>query len=110
MEPWRAEGSPVLAPIDGTAVQSATHPSLGEFVIVCGEGRCVLLAHLRVRLVKDSTPVAAGRTLIGGVGRTGLPASGVPHLHVVVTTADPARGYDPSAPSVPFRFERCSHH
>lgn len=107
VQSWRAEGSRVLAPIDGRVVAAGRHPFLGEHVVVCNLRYCVLMAHLRVRLVAQGTEVTKGQTLVGSVGRTGLPPSGVAHLHIGVTLAASRGRYSSMSATVPFVLERC---
>lgn len=77
------EASPVYSACDGVVVVATTHETYGTYVIVdCGDGWSTVSAHLSSLLVEVGEPVAAGETVLGRSGSTGLSTG--EHLHFEV--------------------------
>lgn len=89
-------GSPVIAPADGVVSASYFEPMYGNNLIIdhgrLADGRAVQtrLVHLDERLVDEGDAVVRGQQ-IGTLGRTGLLAGGIPHLHFEVQLRRPGR-------------------
>lgn len=111
---FAAEGTPVLAPIDGIA-RATTDPKGGVVVYLQSEARReeLYFAHLLdvdALDTADYTVVTAG-DVIGHVGATGNAAGGPPHLHlqqkidgVLVNPFPRLRAVDPKPPPVDRTF------
>lgn len=89
-------GMPVLAPAPGTVVESRFEPMYGHRIVIDhgrdGNGNAVrtLFVHLDRRRVEEGTRVARGQR-IADLGRTGVLAIAIPHLHFEVHTRAPQR-------------------
>jgi len=89
-------GLPVLAPADGVVSDSFFEPMYGHAVFIEHAARAdgtrvrTRLVHLDERTVVEGERVARGQQ-VGTLGRTGLLASGIPHLHYEVQTRAPGR-------------------
>ena len=89
-------GLPVIAPADGEVVRSFFEPMYGHAVFIRHADRAdgtalrTRLVHLDERLVEEGDAVVRGQQ-IGSLGRTGLLAGGIPHLHFEVQTRSPGR-------------------
>ena len=79
-------GTPIIAPANGRVVGSFFEPMYGNHIVIDhGEDEAGLRVntrfyHLQKRLVKKGDTVVRGQQ-IGTLGRTGLLAGGLPHLH-----------------------------
>lgn len=86
-------GTPVLAPASGKVAASWFGPMYGHQILIDhgidsdGMHLRTRLVHLSRRGVKAGDPVARGQR-IGDLGRTGLLAGGLPHLHYEIQRAD----------------------
>ncbi len=84
-------GLPVLAPADGVVTRSFFEPMYGHAVFIehgkrpDGTALRTRFVHLDERLVEVGDRVTRGEQ-IGTLGRTGLLAGGIPHLHYEVQT------------------------
>jgi murein DD-endopeptidase MepM/ murein hydrolase activator NlpD len=75
------EGALVIAPADGTVVQSFWHSNAGNVIQINHGGRWITTyLHLQKRLVQRGQRLSQGQP-IGQVGHTGPTANGTPHLH-----------------------------
>ncbi|GAA3636900.1 hypothetical protein GCM10022223_64410 [Kineosporia mesophila] len=75
------EGSRIVAPADGTVVQSKFHDNAGNMVQIDHGGRnFTTYIHMQSRSVSIGDTVKQGET-IGRIGHTGPTSNGVPHLH-----------------------------
>lgn len=75
-------GEAILAAKEGTVVESTTHYSYGNYVVIQHEGGYkTVYAHLNKRLVDIGDTVSAG-TVVGQCGSTGRSTG--PHLHFEV--------------------------
>lgn len=88
-----AAGTPVLAAAPGTVIGSFFDPLYGNQVKIDHgrdeKGRAVQsrYLHLRQRMVRKNDRVSRG-TQIGTLGRSGITAAGIAHLHFEVLRAD----------------------
>ena len=79
-------GHPVIAPVSGTVVQSMFEPMYGNRLVLDhgqskdGQFFRTWYFHLQERLVEKGDRLVRGQ-LIGKLGRTGLLAGGLAHLH-----------------------------
>jgi len=86
-------GTPVLAAAPGTVISSFFDPLYGSQVKIDHgqdeKGRAVQsrYLHLQKRMVRKNDPVSRG-TQIGTLGRSGITAAGIAHLHFEVWRAD----------------------
>jgi murein DD-endopeptidase MepM/ murein hydrolase activator NlpD len=89
-------GLPVLAPADGVVIASLFEPMYGHNIVLehapDADGAMIRtrLVHLDDRLVVTGERVRQGQR-IGSLGRTGLLAGGIPHLHYEVLRREPGR-------------------
>lgn len=89
-------GTPVIAPAPGVVSESFFEPMYGHAIFIDhglaadGSALRTRLVHLDRRLVEEGDRVARGQP-IGALGRTGLLAGGIPHLHFEVQTRAPQR-------------------
>ncbi|MDJ0738180.1 MAG: M23 family metallopeptidase [Gammaproteobacteria bacterium] len=89
-------GLPVLAPAAGRVVASRFEPMYGHRIEIDhgddGDGNAVrsLLVHLDERLVGVGETVRRGQQ-VARLGRTGLLAGAIPHLHFEIRTRAPGR-------------------
>lgn len=89
-------GTPVLAPAPGTVIESRFGPMYGHRIVIDhgidtnGHAVRTLLVHLDRRQVSEGETVSRGQT-IANLGRTGLLAIAIPHLHYEVYTRVPQR-------------------
>jgi murein DD-endopeptidase MepM/ murein hydrolase activator NlpD len=87
-------GLPVLAPADGVVVGSFLEPMYGHNIVIRhaddADGAAIQtrLVHLDSRLVEEGEQVRRGQQ-IATLGRTGLLAGGIPHLHFEVQRRPP---------------------
>ena len=87
-------GMPVLAPAAGVIAGSYFEPMYGHRVVIDhgetadGVAMRSVLVHLDERLVIEGDKVARGQQ-VATLGRTGLLAGGIPHLHFEVRTKEP---------------------
>ncbi|MCF6291339.1 MAG: M23 family metallopeptidase [Desulfobacterales bacterium] len=92
-------GTPVLAPAAGVVIHSYYEPLSGNNVGIDhgrdGNGRWIKsgLFHLDQRLVKVGDRVVRGQQ-IGTLGRTGLLAAGLPHVHYNIQVKSPAGRFE----------------
>lgn len=101
-------GTPVIAPANGTVTSSFFGPAYGHTITIYhGKGPDDLYIltqyhHMNKRLVKKGDIVVRGQQ-IGGLGRTGVLAGGILHLHFeTLGTKKPDKGY--YTPFNPNRF------
>lgn len=88
-----AEGTPVLAALDGVVVEARRSASYGNYLRICHEdGLETGYAHLQYLYVRPGEVVRAGQ-VVGTAGQTGK-ATG-PHLHFELLCQ--AVRYDPAA-------------
>ncbi len=98
-------GTPVIAPAKGRVILSLYEPFYGHTLIIAhGKGPNGLFintryVHLNKRLVQKGEFVTRGQP-IGELGRTGLQAGGIPHLHFETLGAKSLnqRNYNPLNP------------
>jgi murein DD-endopeptidase MepM/ murein hydrolase activator NlpD len=89
-------GLPVLAPADGTVAGAWFEPMYGHNLVIdhgmLDDGTRVRtrLVHLDTRAVTAGDRVRRGQP-VGALGRTGLLAGGIPHLHFEVQFRRPGR-------------------
>lgn len=89
-------GLPVIAPADGTVERSFFEPMYGHAVFIShgqtadGTALRTRLVHLDARVVEAGDQVKRGQP-VGSLGRTGILAGGIPHLHFEVQTKLPGR-------------------
>jgi len=94
-----AKGTPVLAAAAGRVVLSLREPMYGNTVIIDhppgadGTVMRTLYKHLNSRSVRAGDTVARGQP-IGGLGRSGLLASGILHLHFELRKRNARGRYD----------------
>lgn len=97
-------GTPVLAAADGQVTRSFFDPAYGHTVVIAhgadDTGRPVTTryAHLAARSVTPGTPVSRGQQ-IATLGRSGVLAGGIAHLHFEVwigSQNDPDNARDPN--------------
>lgn len=87
-------GTPILAPADGQVLSAYFEPMYGHTVVLehgmDGEGNAIrsLFVHLDERLVKLGDRVSRGQQ-IATLGRTGLLAIAIPHLHFEILSREP---------------------
>ncbi|WP_329427442.1 M23 family metallopeptidase [Streptosporangium sp. NBC_01495] len=75
------DGAKLIAPADGTVVQSTYHSNAGNMIqINHGGGWFTTYIHLKTRSVSVNQRVTQGQQ-IGQVGATGPTSNGHPHLH-----------------------------
>lgn len=95
--------APVLAPAPGRVIASFVDPAYGGQILIehgpDANGRVykTRYAHLKSRSVKRGDVVARGQR-IGGLGRGGLTAAGILHLHFEVQERQPSgrfKQFDP---------------
>lgn len=99
-----AVGTPVMAAAPGSVTRSFFDPAYGHTIAVShginAEGQPILTryVHLQSRGVNAGTRVARGQQ-IGTLGRSGVLAGGIAHLHFEVwigTRRDPENARDPN--------------
>lgn len=100
-------GMPVLAPAGGTVVTSHFELMYGHRIVIehpvdDGVGYRSVLVHLDARLVDEGDVVRRGQQ-VARLGRTGLLAGGIPHLHFEVRTR-PLEAYRIFEPQNPNRY------
>ena len=89
-------GLPVIAPANGVVQRSFFEPIYGHAVFIRhadradGMAQRTRLVHLDERWVEEGDVVVRGQQ-IGRLGRTGLLAGGIAHLHFEVQTRPPGR-------------------
>ena len=83
-------GSPIYAAKDGVVVTSASHYSLGKYVVIMhANNYYTLYAHLAAHRVSEGQTVSRGQ-IIGTMGSTGN-STGT-HLHFSVSAGMPYEG------------------
>jgi murein DD-endopeptidase MepM/ murein hydrolase activator NlpD len=100
-------GMPVLAPAPGIVQESRFEPMYGHQVVIdhgrMADGVAVrsVLVHLDERLVTVGQQVARGEQ-VATLGRTGMLAGGIPHLHFELRTRQPRRFtiFEPKNPNL----------
>ena len=103
-----AIGTPVLAPAPGVVTASYFEPMYGHRVVIdhgtAADGAAMqsLLVHLDQRLVEVGDRVRRGQQ-IGALGRTGLLAAAIPHLHFEIGRRAPGR-FQIHRPENPHRY------
>lgn len=99
-------GTPVIAAAPGTVISSLDEPVYGNQIVVdhgadaAGRHMFTVYKHLDKRLARVGDKVARGQQ-IGTLGRTGVAAAGILHLHFEVRKGARLNG---SAPFDPNRF------
>ncbi len=98
-----ASGTPVVAAAPGRVVASFAEPMYGNRVVIehsvgaSGRRTRTVYKHLNARLVREGQTVARGQQ-IGTLGRTGILAAGILHLHFEVRQQVGSGGYSPFDP------------
>ena len=91
-------GTPVIAPAPGVVLSSYFEPFYGSRVVIDhGKDKNGIYIkskyfHLKKRLVKNGDKVVRGQQ-IGTMGRTGLLAAGISHLHYEIRSGDKVDQY-----------------
>ncbi len=95
---WADEGTPVVATVDGTLIQSEWSDYSGNRITIRDASGW---SHFSAHLQRRSAEMAVGRAIragevIGFVGKTGSAANGVVHLHYSIYPGDDYEsGVDP---------------
>lgn len=98
------EGTPVLAAASGRVIRSYFEPRYGNQIVIDhgvdarGLRTVTDYKHLKKRLVSEGQTVARGQQ-IAELGRTGLLASGILHLHFEVHRENKPHGLLPADPN-----------